>query len=95
MMKVVPILGEPLRFRVQSEANPRQFYLVELEANRLAGQCECHHWRMRIGPLIHHDYQTRIKRRCKHLNAAFIYFGERMLERISAEYKTTSETKHQ
>ena len=93
MMKVIPILGEPLRFRVQSEANPRKFYLVELEANHLAGQCDCHHWRIRIGPLIQHDFQTKVKRFCKHILAARSYFCERMLERIAAETKRFTDAK--
>lgn len=85
MMKVVPILGEPLRFHVQSESNPRKWYLVELDANKNAGQCNCAQWLMRIGPLLQDDYQHKIKRRCKHLQAAFIYFAESILERISRE----------
>ena len=85
MMKVTPVLGEPLRFHVQSESNTRKFYLVELDANRNAGQCNCAQWLMRIGPLITDDYQNKIKRRCKHLQAAFIFFAESILERISRE----------
>jgi len=87
VLKVTPILGEVLRFRVQSESNPRRFYLVELDAHHNNGQCDCRDFQTRHGPMLKHDYQTKLRRRCKHCKAALLYFAERMLERIAAEYK--------
>lgn len=86
-MRVTPIPGEPLRYRVASETNPEKKYLVELDANHNAGQCECTDWRMRIGPLQQDDYQRKIRRRCKHLRAAMEFFSESILDMVSEQVK--------
>lgn len=86
-MRVHPIQCEPLRYRVESESNPAKKYLVELDANHNAGQCECVDWRMRIGPLQQDDYQRKIRRRCKHLRAAFEHFAESILDLVSEQVK--------
>jgi len=84
MLKVLPILSEPLRFRVQSEANPRRYYLVELGSR--VTSCDCMHYQTRIGPLLKNDYQTKEPRLCKHGVAALATFAMQMVGRIEREY---------
>lgn len=86
-MKVYPILGEPLRFRVQSESQPRQFYLVELDALNNNGACDCKSFLYRHAPLIKNPYDKTVRQRCKHILAAREFFLDRWLELLSAEMK--------
>lgn len=85
-MRVAPIIGEPLRFRVQSETNPRKWYLVELGSRQT--QCDCVHYLMRIAPTIYNSRQ-RVDP-CKHGQAALLYFAMQMLERIESHETTRS-----
>lgn len=86
MLKVMPILCEPLRFRVQSEANPRRFYLVELGSR--VTTCDCMNYQTRIAPLLRHDYQKTEARLCKHGVAALAFFASQMLIKIEREYES-------
>ena len=83
MLKVIPILSEPLRFRVRSESNSRRTYLVELGARITT--CDCLNYQMRIAPLLKNDYQTKEPRLCKHGAAALAYFAMQMIRRIEFE----------
>lgn len=74
-----------MRFRVQSEADARRYYLVELDANRNAGECDCPQWKIRIGPLIENDYQRKLRRRCKHIIAAREYFLDQWLDLLAKQ----------
>ena len=86
-MRVEQVIGEPLRFRVQSESNPRRWYLVDLEFFDNNGCCDCPEFQYRQQPLLLDDYQSTVKRRCKHVIAAREYFLDCWLKMLSAERK--------
>lgn len=79
-LKVHPVLGEPTRFRVQSESKQRTWYLVELSGDPRQSRCDCQNWIMRVqkqnrttkGPVL----------QCKHQLAALQRFAFDMLRRI-------------
>lgn len=86
-MKVSPVPHEPLRFRVQSAANPKKFYLVELETHRNNGACDCHDFLYRKVQLLAHPYERGARQRCKHIIAAREYFLDRWLGLLAEEMK--------
>ena len=81
-MKVFPVLNELLRYRVQSEKNPRKYYLVELDADLRKAICDCPHWQIRVSKLNEDDFQKE-PRLCKHQEAALRCFAVQMLQRIA------------
>lgn len=92
-MKVYPIVGEPLRFRVQSESNPRRFYLVELDWFNNNGGCDCRDFLYRHAPLLKNPYDKTIRQRCKHILAAREFFLEGWLELLAIEMKQKEKVK--
>lgn len=79
---------ERCRFKVQSESNPKVWYLVDLLANNRMGRCECADFRTRIG-VAHHaveegarrmdDFGVDFRWTCKHIDAAKEFFADMFL----------------
>lgn len=100
-MRVVHV--ERCRFRVQSESNPKAWYLVDLLSNNRMGQCDCADFRTRIGPL-HNKIEERQMRRddagidfrwsCKHIDAAKDFFADMWLVICWRRDKEKFGTKH-
>lgn len=63
---VEEIPGEVFRFHVRSFRNPEVKYFVDLEEHDLIGECNCHHWVMRLGPKVKLGERVR----CKHIKVA-------------------------
>lgn len=51
-MTIIPIEGERGRFRITSQSRPALTFLVDIVAHNGLGQCDCEHWRARIGPRV-------------------------------------------
>ena len=67
-MNIRPIEGEPKRFFVQSDSNPADEYLVDVEELDGNGQCGCVSFEKRLGPKVGKEPGPH---RCKHLLAVF------------------------
>lgn len=81
-MRVTPIAGERMRFHVTSESG-QQPYLVDLSEQRGEGQCGCLHFAMRVNPARRDGKLTY----CKHIKAAYGFFGRQMAREIAAKQK--------
>jgi hypothetical protein len=79
MRTVTEIAGEPTRFYVSSARVGRPPYLVDLSENDGHGQCDCPDWRIRRAK------KTGDEAQCKHLAAAFRFFGRKMARAITAQ----------
>lgn len=87
---VDPILGEPMRFMVQSESDPRAKYLVDLEEFGFNGWCGCQNFEMRLAPKLKElrASEKPAKVRCKHIMRALIYQAERMNRELAKRTNT-------
>jgi hypothetical protein len=79
--RVSEIYGEPFRFHVASFSKMEMIYLVDLEANDLAGQCSCPNWAYRLGPKIAAGERPR----CRHIRAARDYAFDSLVRRLQHE----------
>ena len=77
------MVGEPLRFLVRSAADPKRWYLIDLQDDMdgeptFNGTCTCESFQFRVAPRLRADKAAgrKVRRRCKHLVAGLIYFGE-------------------
>ena len=75
-LRVEPIPGEPLRFRVQSVSDPETMHMVDLGLNDGGGFCDCMDFCARRDGFLKATrlpYQDRTA--CSHVKAAFRVFG--------------------
>lgn len=83
-LKVMPLVGEPLRYIVQSHANPLQPYMVDLSQHDGNGACCCADWYSRRLPAIN-DGKPLFTRHtsCKHIIMARRHFTQTTLREMS------------
>jgi len=85
-LKVKLILGEPLRYFVESSKEGEPDYLVDLSAYSGNGECNCKNFvivkqkNIKTGKPL---YSTHT--RCKHIKRAVEYFANSTLKEISHE----------
>ena len=75
-LRVHPIAGEPLRFRVESVSEPEHMHMVDLGLNNGGGFCDCMDFCARRDGFLKATglpYQDRTA--CSHVKAAFRVFG--------------------
>ena len=75
-LRVDPIAGEPLRFRVESVSDPEHSHIVDLGLNNGGGFCDCMDFCARRDGFLKATglpYQDRTA--CSHVKAAFRVFG--------------------
>ena len=89
MHPVEPILGELLRFHVQSRSNSKQRYLVDLESLKLNGECGCMHFVTRCKPLLHAQRGLSSRgTRCWHIWRARDWLLDKMLRDLVSYQET-------
>jgi hypothetical protein len=87
-LRVEPIAGEPLRFRVESVSEPEQPHTVDLELNNGGGFCDCIDFCARRDGFLKATglpYQDRTA--CSHVKAAFRVFGMWAIQKVSARHQ--------
>ena len=93
-LRVEPIPGEPLRFRVQSQSEPEHMHVVDLGLNEGGGFCDCPDFCCRRDGFLKATrlpYQDRTS--CSHVKAAFRVFGLAQIKRTmkTMGYQTGTE----
>lgn len=71
-------------FHVQSEANPKKFYHVDLLSRDTNGACSCEHFCCRLQPLIEREESVG---RCKHILACREFVLDDMLSKLAKAQK--------
>lgn len=84
LLKVEPLEGEWFRFLVHSESGEGG-YLVDLEENDFAGQCDCPHFQCRLAPRI----REGVKIHCKHIKAARDVWFDKMARKLASYVEKT------
>ena len=102
-MRVEPIRGEFLRYRVHSETKGDEEHVVDLHANDGNGECSCDQFTFRCGPMwsktkemVNYergkDGKLSPATRCKHLNAAFLHLATSVAQEAQVEERAKPTT---
>lgn len=78
--------GDRLVYRVRSEANPRNFYRVDLLANDGRGECMCKWWATHCWPIIRDGGVSW----CKHGDACRSHFLNQLLPEMARRERRPS-----
>ncbi len=95
-MKVTPFDGLT-RFMVQSDVNPDNEYLVELEHHAGCGKCSCDHFTYRLEPLLctpeglKESKTNPSKFQCKHIRCCRRILGQELVDTLT---KANNKTKN-
>ena len=90
--QVRPVLGEPLRYWVESSVE-NEPHLVDMLEHNGNGQCSCMHFQVRCQTayrlndyrIVNHGYPNAT--RCKHINTAMLYIADRLIEGVQNEIR--------
>jgi hypothetical protein len=95
-VKVREIPGEPLRYRVESWTDPDHPYTVDFTENQGNGECTCIDFvaycqprYLKTGQIVgygHPSSPNKNRTRCRHIEAAFHYWGNKLLRDLAQHY---------
>jgi hypothetical protein len=94
-VKVAEVPGEPLRYQVESWADPRLYHVVDLSENGGNGECDCKDFRTRCtanlkangGKWVHYGapgLPNPDRTQCRHCYCARLKFTDTTLRAIAA-----------
>jgi hypothetical protein len=86
--EVEEIAGEFFRFHVISRTNPAQKHLVDLEAYKWNGWCQCERFQFACDPQVSRGAKPDDVNRCWHLKRARSYFLDTILPKLAQALKT-------
>jgi hypothetical protein len=82
--RIDPVPGEPMRFTVDSESRRGMKFLVDLQANGLAGWCSCEDYEARRAKVQREQPALRTaESRCKHIVAAREWLLDKFLDSLA------------
>ena len=85
---VIPVPGEPMRYRVQSRTNLSMRYLVDLGEHGKNGWCGCDDFAFHCGPALRANLGKPGKgTRCHHIQVARDWFADTCLEKLKDHLK--------
>lgn len=87
---VKPLIGEPLRFYVQSRSRSALWHLVDLQEDGFRGKCGCENEQFMRGKAKRENPKER--QRCWHVRQALLWFAEVQLRLVAAAAERRKET---
>lgn len=78
------VIGE---YRIESEANPGVFYMIDLFDYDGEGSCTCPDYQHRIRPMREASLKP-VHEHCKHINRAYAHAGRDFVRALLVKIKT-------
>ena len=83
-VKVSPIPGEALRYRVESWTEGTEPHYVDLDCYNKYPECSCMHYKTRIKKNLEKGHALwTMPTMCRHIEAAYRYFATKQIKHIS------------